>query len=259
MTTELELAQTIETRPDALQKRLVDAMRTVGERIVQKPEIVRALAATDLIPPGVVITNEAQAAEIADAMLTVIDGQKALRGAVDVAARIPKQMEAGLKAGVEMARDTLDAARVRGGEARVQWQREVRRQAAVAEAAAKAAAVVQASKAEDPDTPVAEVAPVPVARVVSGGTAKSGTQIRVEPREIVTVADVPAEWLLLATAVARAVFLSDERTGKVKRAAPGESIVYRGVRFESVESDVNRSACTGGPSATSRCGVPGGT
>lgn len=242
MSTDLELVQSIETRPADLEHRLSVAMRGVGERIVQKPEIVRALTACDLIPAGIVITDEAQAAAIADALLEVIDGQKSLTTAAGLAARIPRQMEAALKESVIGTVNALAAAKQRGNDARLAWQVEVRRRAAQEErermaAAAKAA---EQAKAADPDTPVAEVAPVVVPRVVTGGLAKSGTQVRIDPKEIVDISQVPAEWLQINAAVARAVFLSDEMTKQVKRAAPGESVVWKGVRFESVEYAVNR-------------------
>lgn len=239
----LVLEQALETRPADMEHRLSTAMRSIGSRIVQKPEIVRALTAAESIPAGVVVTNHEQAAELADLVAQVIDGEKTLKLEAGLALRIPRQMEEALKQAIAEEARRLATARLVGNEARVAFQAAERRRAAKQEAerqAAAAEAAKQASVQAGEEIPVAEVAPIVVPRTVSGGVGKQGTMVRVEPGEIVMLADVPPEWLTLIPAIARAVFLSDEVQGKVKRAAPGESVVYKGVRFTSVESAVNR-------------------
>ena len=59
-------------------------------------------------------------------------------------------------------------------------------------------------------------------------------------KEIVDKDAVPVEWLSVVRAIAEGFFRTAELTGKVRRAAPGESVVFMGVRFESVERAVNR-------------------
>jgi hypothetical protein len=156
-------------------------------------------------------------------------------------------MEEAVKDAVGQVKTRLATAKLVGNDARVAWQSELRRRAAkleaeqqaAARAAAEQAAAEAAAVGEDAP-PVAEVAAVEVPRTVAGGTGKSGTQVRVEPIEIVNDAECPAEWKQLIPAIARAVFASDVLTGKVKKPAPGESVIWRGVRFEAREFAVNR-------------------
>ncbi len=230
-----------------LQHQLSVAMRGIGDRIAAQPEIVRALAAADLLKDGYVITTEEQAAEIADAVAQVIDGEKTLEEQVRVALRIPKQMEAALKGAVEATKARLQDARQTGNAARVAWQRALRVQAAQeeekrrqgAQEAAQRAAARAAETGEDAPPPV-ETAPVEVPRTVSGGTGKMGLQVRIEVGEIVDWSAVPREWLALIPTVPRSLFLAACEAKQAQKPEPGESVVWHGVRFASVESVVNR-------------------
>jgi hypothetical protein len=226
-----------------LQTELAVAMRGVGHLIIVRPEVTRAIAAAEQLKGGYVITNEAQAIEVADLAAQVIDGERALEGQVKDALRIPKQMEAALRSAVEPTRDRLANARQIGNAARVAWQSELRRRAIQEEAkrrqeAQEAArkAAEQASETGDDAPPVAEVAQVEIPRIVSGGTGKMGTQIRIEPVGIEDFSVCPKEWLELNTAAARTMFLAM----KVQKPEPGESVVWQGVRFRAVESAINR-------------------
>jgi hypothetical protein len=226
---------------------MLASVRAVALRIVERPEVLAALAAAESVPPGLVITDETAAIALADTVRSVIEGEKAIDAELKRLLAIPKAMEAVIKGAVDLELRSLVTAKLRGNEARVAWQAEMRRRAAAeeaksrslaAEAAAKAAAEAALTGEDAPPPP--EVAPVVVPRTVAGGLGKSGTMVRVEPGEIVDFSKVPESWLLLSKSVARAVFLSDEKQGLVKRAAPGESVVWKGVRFESVEGAVNR-------------------
>jgi len=232
-----------------LQNELTVAMQGVGHRIVGRPEIVRALAATEFLQEGYVITTPEQAVEIADLAAQVIDGERALAEQVRDALRIPKQMEVALKGAVEATKARLEKARQTANGARVAWQAELRRQAVQveeklrqeAQEAARKAAERAAETGDDAPPPV-EIAPVEVPRTVSGGTGKMGTQIRLEVVEVVDQAAVPAQWMYLDKSVARARFLAAVAEREVAKPAPGESIVWKGVRFSSVELAVNRRA-----------------
>lgn len=245
---EIELLQkSIEAKPAEIEHQLASAMRGIGRRIVQAPEIVRALTAADQIPAGVVVTSDEQAAEMADLVAQVIDGERRLAAETSTALRIPRQMEAAVKSAIEPAKAALTVAKLRGNDARVQWQQECRRRAAKAEqeqreAAARAAAeaALEAEAVGEDAPPVAEVAAVEVPRVVSGGVGKAGTTTRIDVGEVVDWSVVPHEWLMVSSAVARAVFLSAVLEKKVARPQPGESVTYCGVRFTCVEYAANR-------------------
>jgi hypothetical protein len=232
-----------------LQTELAVAMRGVGRRICVRPEIVRALAAAEQLKDGYVITTPEQAVEIADLAAQVIDGEKLLAEQVRDALRIPKQMEVALKGAVEATRARLEKARQTANGARVAWQAELRRQAArleekrrqEAQEAARRAAEQAAETGDDAPPPV-EVATVEVPRTVSGGTGKMGTQIRLEVVEVVDQAAVPAQWMYLDKSVARARFLAAVAEREIAKPVPGESVVWKGVRFSSVEMAVNRRA-----------------
>jgi len=129
----------------------------------------------------------------------------------------------------------------------VAWQATLRRQATLeaekrrqeAQEAARKAAERAAETGEDAPPP-AEVPEIEVPRTVSGGTGRMGTQVRLEVGEIMTLADCPREWLTLVTTAARSAFLAASAAGMVQKPEPGESVVWKGVRFSSVELVVNR-------------------
>ena len=78
---------------------------------------------------------------------------------------------------------------MRANDARVAWQHELRRRAEAEEAAAKKAAQEAADAAADfggmGAPPPAQVAPIVPQRVVSGGSAKQGAQVRVGVADVV--------------------------------------------------------------------------
>lgn len=247
-TTDIQtIEQSLVATPAETEHRLVAAVRSVARRIVEKPEIVRALAAAESIAPGIVVTEEVQAVEMADAARLIILGEKAIDTEARAILRIPAAMTAAVKASVADEVGRLGAAKLNANNARVAWQGEVRRRAAAAEAAAREqvrkateeAAAEAAVMGEDAPPP-AEVAQIVVPRTVAGGIGKAGTMVRIKAAEIVDFDACPNEWLTLIPAIAVAVFNSDVMQGKVKKPAPGESVVWRGVRFEAVESAVNR-------------------
>jgi len=242
---ELALIAAIEAQPVELERRLSTTMRGIGRRITERPEIVRAMAAAEMVKDGYVIAEEAQAIEVADLVAQVIDGEKALTEQVRLAVRIPKQMETALKESVEQVKDRLAAARMTGNTARVTWQATLRRRAAEEEArrrqeaerAAREAAALAEQMGDDDAPPVAEMGPVEVPRTVSGGTGKMGTMVTISAIEVVSWEMCPRGWLMLVPARAREAFLAAGMKVHVK---PGENIVWKGVKFEAVESAVNR-------------------
>lgn len=237
------IEEAISNTPSDIGQRLARAAAAVARRIVQKPEVIRALAAVDLVPPGIVITGETDAVALADAARTIIIGEKAIASDMAAILRIPKAMEAAVRAAVGDELQRLTAAKARANGAREAYQVQLRRDAARDEAKARERAQkavdAAAARGEEVGPPV-EVAPVVVPRTVAGGIGKTGMSVRVEPAEIVDVLKVPAEWLTLNTAMARSAFLYDEKAGRVRRADPGEAVVWKGVRFASKESAVNR-------------------
>lgn len=248
MTDAIELLQkSIEAKPAEIEHQLASAMRGIGRRIIAAPEIVRALTAADQIPAGVVVTSDEQAAEMADLVAQVIDGERRLAAETSTALRIPRQMEAAVKSAIEPAKAALTVAKLRGNDARLAYQAALRRRAAAeqerqrkeAEAAAEAARA-EAELAGDDVPPVAEVAAIEVSRVVHGGLGKAGTQVRMKATEIVDDAACPREWKVLVPAIALGFFNTAVLTKEVDKPAPGESVVYRGVRFLAEESVVNR-------------------
>jgi hypothetical protein len=244
---DLVLTEVLAAQPLELERRLGIAMHAIGCRIVERPEIVRAMAAADQLRPGYVIASETQAVEIADLVAQVIDGEKALAEQIGDALRIPKRMEEALKGAVDVTKRGLLDARQVGNGARVAWQATLRRQAAAleekrrqeAQEAAQRAAEQAAETGEDAPPP-AEVAPVEVPRTVAGVTGKMGTMVTFAAVEIVEWADCPKGWLVLVPATALAGFRAAAMAGEVKKPEPGESVVYKGVRFEARESAVNR-------------------
>jgi hypothetical protein len=239
----------VDTNMPELQHELVLALRGVGRQIPQRPAIIRALDVADRLKAGMVVASDEQAVELADLVAVIIDGEKDLGEQMRVALQIPKAMEDALRDAVSDARVRLAAARNAGNGARVTWQ-ETKRQRAKAEEerqrkAAEEAAAAAAARAEetgDDAPPPLEVAPVEVPRIVAGGVGKMGVQVRIVAAEIVDYAKVPRQWVQLVPEVARASFLADARAWPtvMKRPEPGESVVYKGVRFEAKESAVNR-------------------
>lgn len=249
MSDETAVVKALEEQPKDLEHRLAIAMRGISRRLVDRPDITRGLEVANRIQPGLVIGDDTQAIEVADLTATIIDAERALKNGTDEALRIPNQMQAAVRSVVNPVRDRLAEAKKIAGDARVAWQNTLRRRAAEedarrrkeAEDAAKEAARLAAERGDDDIPPPAEYAPVEVPRTVTAGTARVGTQVRVEPVEVVDWVEAVAGFLVaLDVPVARKVFAADELMGKVKRAAPGESIVYKGVRFLSKESAVNR-------------------
>lgn len=240
---ELVLAQDRGPALAVTEQSLVTAVQGVARRILKDPKVIAALAAAESIPPGIVLTSEDAAVGVVDAVRTIIDAEKAMAESLADVLRIPKAMEQAARQAVERERDALKDARERGNDARVAYQSLVRRRAAEAEARAREAArkaaeaaAVAALEMGDDVPPEAEVAPVAVPRTVSAGKAKSGTTVRIEATEIVDDAACPKDWKVVVRAIAEASF----RAAGVERAAPGESVVWRGVRFASVERAANR-------------------
>ena len=240
------LAAELESSPQALEHRLVATMRGLGSQIPQRPEIVRALAAAETIPAGLVIASEDQAAELVSTVRVLLDADKTVRDEVKRLLAIPKAMEAAVRAAVAETQAKFSAALAVGGLVRVAWQQEVRRRAAAAEKEAhrlaEAAAAEAAAKAEESGEdapPVAQVAAPEIVRTVTGGAARSHTQVRVEP---VVIVDYQAAqpFLMMDAKLARAAFLAAERRNETKRPEPGSRVRWSGIEFEAVESAVNR-------------------
>lgn len=235
--------------PSALvtQDRLVAAVTRVAKRSLESPKVKAALAAAESIPLGIVLSNEDATAGVVDNLRTIIDAEKALAADLQDILRIPKAMEAAARQAMQKTQAELTSAKLRGNDARVAWQQEVRRRAAAAEAKARedarkateAAAVAALEMGEDAP-PEPEVAPIVVPRTVTAGKASSGTTVRIQATEIVDDAACPKAWKTIVRALAEGYFRQAETLGTVKRAAPGESVVWCGVRFVSVESVVNR-------------------
>ena len=242
------LVEAIESQPRALSDKLAVAMRSIATTILCDPEVVRALAAAESLPTGLVIADESAASALVSSMKTVIDGQKRLDSEMRRALEIPAHMANAAKLVVEPTKNKLDSAKTAGGIARVAWQQEVRRRALAEEArlrveadrAAREAAAQAAAVGSDDIPPPAEVAPVSAPRIITGGAARSLTQVRITPREILDDKECPLLWKALIPSIARNAFDLACRMGDVKRPEPGESVVWKGVRFEAVESAVNR-------------------
>lgn len=229
--------------PEQLEHRLTTTMRNVAVRITERDDIRRALNAAEQIKPGILITDDTQASAIADLVVQVIDGQKTLDRETRDALRIPKQMEVAVRTTVRGTQDLLQNAIQAANDAQVAYKGRLRREAAERDAKARQEAQEAARRAEElaaqtggDAPPPLEVAPVEVPRVVSGGTARVGTQIRIEPVEIVDIAKVPARWLRLDSALAKSEFL---HCGVPKPPA-GEVVIWHGVAFRAVETCVNR-------------------
>jgi hypothetical protein len=232
---------------ESIEQRMVVAMTGVGERIVKRPDIIRAMNAAAQLKPGRVIASEVEAVEMADLAAQVIDGERVLEAQVKDALRIPKRMEEAVRGVVKGPKEFLQRARETANRARVAWQVTLRARAAKQAAdlrqealeAARIAAEAAAVTGEDAPPP-AEIAPIEVPRTVAGGTGKMGTMVSIFALEIVELEAVPRDWLVLVSASAKAGFVEAERAGLVKKPEPGEVVVYKGVRFEARESAVNR-------------------
>lgn len=242
-----ELAISIEAQPREIERRLSDAVASVARKILDKPEVRSAMAAAATIPVGIVITEDATAVAVVDAIRTIIDGEKTLEKDLYDVLKVPRAMEAAAMGALRGQRSHLVEAKRRGNDARVAWQAEQRRRAAAdlerqqreARERAEQARAEAALTGEDVPPP-AEVATPQVDRTIRSGRAQSGTQVRVEAKEIVNDAECPLEWKAVVRAIAEGFFRTAELAGQVKRAPPGESVVWKGVRFESVERAVNR-------------------
>jgi hypothetical protein len=64
--------------------------------------------------------------------------------------------------------------------------------------------------------------------------------VRLGVADVVGWAKVPRSWLRLHEELALKDFRDAETRGEVKRPAPGETIVWQGVLFKSVETAANR-------------------
>lgn len=243
----LAVEQSIIDKPAEIERRLSEAVASVARKILDKPEVLAALAAAGTIPSGIVIAEEAAAVAVVDAIRTIIDGEKALEKDLHAVLKVPRAMEAAALQALRDHRVRLADAKARGNDARIAWQQECRRRSEadharrVAEArklAEKTAAEAALTGEDAP--PVAEIATPEIPRTIKGGRAQSGTQVRVEAKEIVNDAECPPEWKVIVRAIAEGFFRNAELMGQVKRALPGESVVWRGVRFQSVERAVNR-------------------
>jgi hypothetical protein len=233
--------------PKELQQALVVAMRSAAKPFTERAEVLRGLVAAESIPTGLVIAGETEALALVDQLHEIVAAQKQLGADVTALLAIPRAMEKAIREEVRIASDRLEGARVRGGEARVAWQQELRRRAAAEEQRQRAQArkveeeaIADAIAAGDDVPPPAEIASPLVARQIAAGLGVSGTMVRVDAKEIVDDAECPAEWKGLLRGNAEGAFRYAEKQGKIKRPAPGESIVWQGVRFESVERAVNR-------------------
>lgn len=242
-----QLQSLVDQSPKELEHNLVVAMRSIAHRIADRPEVTLARAAAEQLKPGLVISSEAEAAAVADLVRQVIDGEDYLTAQRRQAEHIPQQMVKAIRAVISEPESVLADAKRVGNDARVQWQQTVRRRAAEEErrlqeeanARAREAAAVAEAMGEDVPPPL-EVGSLEVPRTVAGGIGKMGTQIRVAAVRIEEWVVVPRQWLQLVPEAARAEFHAAERAGEVKRPEPGESIVWKGVRFEARESAVNR-------------------
>lgn len=229
--------------------KLVAAVRFIARKIVEDPAVRQALAASESLQAGLIVSSEDAAVTVVDSVRTVIDGERTLTTKLREVLRISDAMEAAARQAVAVEFATLKGAKERGNAARVAWQQEQRRRAAALEAqqreaarkAAEAAALAAAEVGDDDVPPEAEVAPVVVARTVQAGAAKAGTMVKVKAMEIISLDLVPREWLSLVTAPAEASFRAAVAAGLVGKPEPGDSVMFRGVRFEAVESAVNRS------------------
>ena len=242
------LALEIDNNPRAIEQRLTAAIRSVARRSLSDPKVTAALAAAESIPAGIVLTSEDAAANVVDLMRTIIDGEKVLAADLKEILRIPAAMEDAARQAIANERGDLVKARDRGNDARVAYQALLRRRAAEAEARAREdarkateAAAAAAIEMGDDIPPEPELAPIPVPRTVAAGKAKSGTMVKARAVMVVDYAACPVEWLRLDTALALVAFNGACAAGITKKPEPGESIVWRGVKFEACEHAVNRS------------------
>jgi hypothetical protein len=244
-----QLQSLVEQSPKELEHNLVVAMRAVAHRTTGRAEVARALAAAEQLKAGLVISTEAEAARVADLVRQVLDGESFLTEQRREAEHIPQQMVKAIRAVIAEPEAVLAAAKKVGNDARVQYQQLVRRRAAEeekrlreeAEARAREAAEAAEAAGEDIPPPV-DVGSLEVPRTVAGGTGKMGTQVRIVATEVVDrdLALTNRDWFQFSPEAARASFQAAERAGNVKRPAPGESVLWWGVRFEARESAVNR-------------------
>lgn len=222
------------------------AMTTLGETTLKRAEIGRALVAAEQLKRGLVIADDAEAAQVADLVAQVIDAERLLREHARAALEIPKAMERAFKRTVAGVEGTLAFAKDVGNKARVEYQNTLRRRAAEEEARrrqeAEEAAMEAAALAEEGEDvpPPLEIAPVEVPRTVAGGMGKMGIQVRIEPGPVADWAKVPVEWLTLIPLAARVAFMAAVQRGEVQKPEPGESVTYRGVVFTAKEYAVNR-------------------
>lgn len=247
--TEQGLTHQITNTPSYVEHRLVTAMRNALEQWATKdPVIEAALLAAESLKPGLVIATEDHASEIADLVRQVIDGDRCLAEKVKALVRIPQQAEDAVRVTARrVAGEKIALAKAVGNTARVEFQQTLRRRAeeeeqrvrAAAAAADARAAEVAIESGEDVPPPV-ETAPVAVRRTISGGAGKMGTQVRINPVEIVNDAECPAAWKELKESVARASFNAAVMEKKVERPKPGGYVIWQGVKFCAVESAVNR-------------------
>lgn len=247
-TTAPTLTEALVASPASVEHRLAVAMGTVAERIRTKPEVVAALAAAEAIIPGVLVQNDAEAAALFDAVKQVIAGEKVLKLEEGLLLRIPKAMETAVRNRTNEWRTKLDTAKNYGNDAQLAYKREQERRARTAQERlereareAQAAAASEAAMLGEDAPPPAEIAvQEPPKKIAVGGLGASHTQVRINPVEIVDPAQAPVECLAIIPAVARAMFASAVLSGGAQKPAPGESVVWRGMRFEAVESVVNR-------------------
>lgn len=238
------LVASLALSPEKVGARLNHAMRVVAESIVTRHDVRAGLAAVELVPPGLVINDDTQAAAHADATRAILKGLSDLDQQLRELNRIPDSMKAAARAAVAKERERLEAAKVRANDVRVVWQREMRRRAEEEEEKLRAAAAEAALDETDfggmGGPPPAEVAPVIVPRVVKGGSSAQGTQIRTFAAEIVHDLECPKEWKQLVPSLPLAAFNAAVARGDVKKPGPGESVVWKGVRWEGRETAVNR-------------------
>lgn len=243
MSVDTGLVESIEQTPEAVEHRLVTALRAVGARMVDNADVKRGLVAAESLKPGMVHGDEESVASAASSVVIVIAAEKRVEAALKAALQIPRQMESALREAVRPTLDMLKRAKAAEGDARVAWQREVNRRAREAEERARREAEAAAKEAEESGEepgPPAEVARVEAPRVVRAGNVTSLTQVRATPMEIVDIGKCPPAWLQLNAQLARTEFNAAALRKLVKKPELGESVVYCGVRFEGKGSAVRR-------------------
>lgn len=223
-------------------QRLNDVMRQCGETAVDAADVKRGLVAADALPAGLVVSDDTMAMEVVGLVAQVIAAEKVVAANTGAILRVPREMESAVREVVRPVLDRLAAAKKAGNDARTAWQAELRRRAdALARQEQQAAAAAHAAAVKrGEDVPPAETAAPVAPKIVKSGASASYMQVRVNPVRIVDQFNVPAEWITLNEAAARADFTAAVKAKLAEKPEPGKRTIYKGVEFEAVESAVNR-------------------